>query len=584
MVSASDSPPGPLSHAGYSPEAVDLLNAGQCHRSKLWRSSCIEWLPTACMLSLVAFKLWLVSVQPATCYPDAIIDDRLFVNLAWNAAHGDWLGPYNNLTLAKGPMYPIWLAIVYRLGLPLFLCQHLLYASACGFVLCALRPLQLSTGLRLLLFAVLLFNPMTWASEYLRIVREGIYPAVTLFVLSAATGLMLRRSGQTRSLITWSVGLGVATTAFWLTREEGIWIMPAIAILLLPLCATARDGSHRDRVLRIGAGMLWLPLFLAGLATVCSLNRVYYGVFCTVEYKQRDFLRAYGSLVRVTPARHQQYVPVARETRQRIYAVSPAFKKLEPLLEGPLHDGYSIHGQHLKSSDEIAGPWFMWALRDAVQFTGHCRTGRHATDYYAQLAHEVNSACACGQLDCGPPRATMRPAWRPGDGMRLARTLGSMLTHVVEFRGCQPCAKASTGPLQGQQFMSRMAREPISGGDPPPPASGGWTPITTRLGVLQRIGWAYQVCAPVVAILAVCLWLHSLYLVVQHRQNVAFHLVMLAVLAGFVCRIVMLSLIDISWIPSINTLYPAPAYPLLLLFVCLSPGVTRRRHAPSPAG
>jgi len=528
------------------------------------------------MLALVATKLWLVASQPATCYADAVIDDRLFVNLAWHVAHGDWLGPYNNLTLAKGPVYPIWLAIVYRCGLPLFLCQHLLYALSCALVLRALRPLRLSTGRGLLLFAMLLFNPMTWASEYLRIVREGIYPALTLLVLAAGTGLMLRRSDSTRTIIAWSAGLGVALTAFWLTREEGVWILPALAILLLPLYLAAWRGNSTERIRRIGACTLWLPLLLLGLATVSSVNQVYYGVFCTVEYKQRDFLQAYGSLVRVTPARHQQFVAVARETRQRIYAVSPAFQELKPLLEGPLNDGYSIHGAHLKARDEMASGWFMWALRDAVQYTGHCGTGRDAANYYAKLASEVNSACNCGALDCGPPRATMRPAWHATDAARLPETIGRLLSYVITFRGCQPYARNSTGPLPGRQFMESVTRERIADGNTAPPGSEGWAPIGTRLGMLQNIGRSYQLGTPLLALLAACICVYSSIRSFRRREEFPRQVLLWAVAAGIASRIVMLSLIDISWIPSINTLYPAPAYPLLLLFVGLSLTVPRR--------
>ena len=541
-----------------------------------------RWLPTACMLSLLGLKLWLVSAQPATCYADAVHDDRLFVNLAWHLTHGDWLGPYNNLTLAKGPMYPIWLALVDRCGLPLFLCQHLLYAVGCALVLHALRPLRLSTGSRLLLFGVLQYNPMTWASEYLRIVREGIYPALTLLVLSAAIGLMLRRSHSTRTLAGWSSALGLALTAFWLTREEGVWIVPTLAILLLPLHVAVGRENRIDRVRRTCACALWLPLFLGGLAIVSSVNRVYYGVFCTVEYKQRDFLRAYGSLVRVTPARHQQYVAVARETRQRIYAVSPTFRELELLLDGPLNDGYSIQGAHLKPDEEMASGWFMWALRDAVQFTGHCRTGGDAADFYAKLADEVNSACACGELVCGPPRATMRPVWRAGDVSRLAGTIGRMLSYVTTFKGCHPYAKDSTGPLPGRQFMGCLTREQVAVGNGTPDSPDGWGPLSTRLGMLQNIGHAYQILTPPLAALAACLWLHTGFSVVRRRVNIAFHIVATSIAVGFASRIAMLSLIDISWIPSINTLYPAPAYPLLLLFVCLSLATTLRRDAPRP--
>jgi hypothetical protein len=87
---------------------------------------------------------------------------------------------------------------------------------------------------------------------------------------------------------------------------------------------------------------------------------------------------------------------------------------------------------------------------------------------------------------------------------------------------------------------------------------------------------------PPLALLAVCLWLHRGIGVLRRRANITYHIVATAIAVGFASRIAMLSLIDISWIPSINTLYPAPAYPLLLQFVSLSLAATLSRAAPRP--
>jgi hypothetical protein len=230
----------------------------------------------------------------------------------------------------------------------------------------------------------------------------------------------------------------------------------------------------------------------------------------------------------------------------------------------------------------MASGWFMWALRDAVQYTGHCRNGRDAADFYAKLADEVNSACACGELACGPPRATMRPVWHAGDALRLVRTVGRMLSYVTTYKQCHPFAKDSTGPLPGRQFMGCMTREQIADGNDTGDAPDGWGSLFTRLGILQGIGRAYQRFTPPFSALAVCVWLYAGIGVVRRRSNITYCVVVTSVAVGFASRIALLSLIDVSWIPSINSLYPAPAYPLLLLFVTLSLAAAFRRNDPRP--
>ncbi|HMD61484.1 MAG TPA: hypothetical protein VKG78_08640, partial [Opitutaceae bacterium] len=91
-------------------------------------------------LACVALKLWLVAAQPVIAVGRAGHDDRLYLELASHVLHGEWLGPYSQFTLMKGPMYSLWIAATLLLGVPLPLAQHLLYLSGCLLVVRALQP------------------------------------------------------------------------------------------------------------------------------------------------------------------------------------------------------------------------------------------------------------------------------------------------------------------------------------------------------------------------------------------------------------------------------------------------------------
>ncbi len=73
---------------------------------------------------LTAVKLWLTSGQRIYAIGPAFHDDRLFVDLAAHLANGEWLGPYNQFTLAKGPMFSVFIAGAFLLGLPLVFAQQ----------------------------------------------------------------------------------------------------------------------------------------------------------------------------------------------------------------------------------------------------------------------------------------------------------------------------------------------------------------------------------------------------------------------------------------------------------------------------
>jgi hypothetical protein len=216
---------------------------------------------------LCLLKLWSVHDQLLAAITTARIDDRLFVNLARYLLAGEWLGPYDQFTLIKGPFYSMWIAATYLAGVPLLLAQQLLYIAACALLAVALRPLVPSPGLRAVLFAVLLWNPMTYTSvQAMRVVREGIYPALGILVTACAVALLGRAERPLGRVLPWAVGLGLALGAFWLTREEGPWILP----LVVPVVALAAFRGRRPAGRRAPYSSWRRPALIAALPVLVA--------------------------------------------------------------------------------------------------------------------------------------------------------------------------------------------------------------------------------------------------------------------------------------------------------------------------
>src|ERR1700739_3490129 len=93
------------------------------------------------ILVIVALKFWLVAAQPVVAHANASFDDRLYLALAEQILKGNWLGPYSQFTLMKGPMYSLFIAGTCLLRIPLPIGQHLLYLLGCALLVLALRPL-----------------------------------------------------------------------------------------------------------------------------------------------------------------------------------------------------------------------------------------------------------------------------------------------------------------------------------------------------------------------------------------------------------------------------------------------------------
>lgn len=512
---------------------------------------------------LVLFKLWLVSGQSLWALAHASHDDLLFIRLANHLAQLDWLGPYDNLTLSKGPFYPMWIACMFLASIPLLLSQHLLYIAADLVMYHALRPFAEHCLLRIAIFVLLLFNPATVDIQLARVLRDALYPGLTLLVVATTIGLFARRHEPACSLVGWAVTCGLATAAFWLTREEGLWILPLLVPLVSwTMAAAIFTGKWNWRKITILTLPLLLPTIM--LQAVSLMNWTYYGVYATVEFKTSEYKAAYGALTRVQPREHKPQVPIPKETRQHIYEQSKAFKELQPFFE---RDGFWTLGtvgfmDHPSGSDEIGGGWFMWALRDAAADAGYFTSGAKAASFFQQIAGEVNAACEEKRLDCLDERATMMPPWRNKYLLPVVEKTWLGFRMLTAFSSMSSRSVSSMGSPDNKQLFQDLTREKLS--------DQIKLPRQARLDQLkqslqEKILLIYQIVTPflaTIALLAMGVWF---FRSVRNRKPTPLGFIAVCVMMALFTRLLILAIIDVTSFPAVSVTYMSPLYPLLLL-------------------
>lgn len=443
------------------------------------RAGSVLLLLAICLIVVV--RLALVSSRGLQAVAGAVYDDELFLQMAENILAGDWLGPYHERTLAKGPLYSLFVAANYLIGTPLVLAQQALYLGAGLVMMRAFAPLVRSRLILVLFFAVYAFNPATVGGAAQRATRDGVYAILTVLVLGGLVGL-LRSVADRRSGFGWAGLLGAAFAAFWLTREEGIWLVPSagalvIAILWVPLSRARQDKAElRHAVSLVLAGGIALGL----IGGVAAINNTRYGVFLTNEFREGPFPAAYGALSRVEHPAWKQWVPVPKDVRALVYDESPSFRELQPFLEGQLGAAWGEHGCQDRPSTcgEIAAGWFMWALRDAAAKAGYYSTAVEAAEYWQRVASEVNQACREGRLACGAERASMDPPLRVEYLAQLPSTLLRAVEFFTSFAGMPADPQPSVGALSRLPFFEAITRNRLTPAAKP-------TSYTVK-------GWAYR--------------------------------------------------------------------------------------------
>jgi hypothetical protein len=534
------------------------------------RAAAQRAVAAAIPLAIAALHLWLVAGLPVCLLVPAAVDDGLYLRSADHVAAGDWLGRYDNRTLARGPFYPIFVALASHAGVPLRVAQSAFYLAACALLLWAVHPWPGPRWTRVATFGALAFDPMLYYGDLLRVAREGVYVPLTVLVLALCAASLRARDAKLAVRAAWAIALGGAVGALWLTREEGPWILPALASGALALAATRRGSPGLRSAWARDAGVIALAaaVAIACVQQVSWLNYRLYGTWCAVEFRQRAFARGYGALLRIDPDQRIPYVPVTRAALSNAAIAGPATAQIAWVIASGRRDGYVRYGcdyHHLDPCDrEFRGGWFMFAVRDAAAIAGHYGSAAEAERFWNQVADEIDAACAAGRLACGPRRRGFAPPLAPGDLAAIAATGLRGAVQVVRFTGFELAPAASEGSdAELARYAALLHSRVFPPGDPPAEFSD--PADRTRAGILRAIAHGYSWLVPpfVVAALAACAWQ-------LRRGSSAVGTPWLAVAAmlgvATASRIALVSVVTATSIPILNPRYLSAAYPLLVAF------------------
>jgi hypothetical protein len=524
------------------------------------------WLLT---LFAVFLKFWLVAAQPVVAHANASFDDRLFLALAEQIVKGHWLGSYSQFTLMKGPMYSIFVAAAYIVRIPLPIAQHCAYLCGCALLVLALRPCFRAAWQTAVLFNLLWWQPMSYAE--LDILRQNIYTPLTLLFFAGLIALHTRQHSPIYARLLWGALLGVSAGAFYLTREEGIWIVPAAALLIA--CALLSAWRMQGAFLRTLAQIFVAAVIgLAMVSAICALNYRHYGWFGTVEFRAREFRSAYGALQRPIASAEIPYVPVTREVRLRLYEVSPAFAELRPCLEGPVGEEWANYSDYLTGRPgkelEIGGGSFMWALRDCIASSNHAGSAREALASYRAIGDQINRACDEGRAGpCRSKRDTLLPRFKSGQIRRLLEILPAYTADFVLFRGFTAYPTESWGSADLLELFREFTRWRLAPSNEAPELNSPISSIDRfRLNVLEMVGQTFRWLCVAVVLIGIVAWTWTGYSLLRNKRVDFLFSVSTAALGSAVAVLTINMLVHALAFRNQGPTALHEGYPLLVLF------------------
>jgi hypothetical protein len=391
------------------------MDGSRLARGRLRRSSvlCIGVVLLGSLVSVLGRRGIPVAVGASS------FDGGLFVRGATHLAQGDWLGPFDQLTLAKGPAYPAFIAVTHALAVPLKIGEQLTWLLAAGSTAGAVWLVTRRRWLAATAYLVLALSPDGFGWVNAGDVRDGWYASLSLLFLSALFLSVYGALSRVRLLWVSLAALlsGVTGGVFWLCREEGPWILPAVAVIALGLplgCLLVRwygAGEGRSSGRRIGrqasrtgvALVIVGAAFAAPIAVVMVENRDHYGTMLTNDLTNGAFARAYADWGRVHAGGAEPTVPVTHGQREAVYRVSSAARLLQPTLEAPNNVWRRLSCRYPASRKygcDILGAFTVWAIRDAAAVAGQFRSAPDAQRFFTTLSQQIDTACSDHRLTC----------------------------------------------------------------------------------------------------------------------------------------------------------------------------------------
>lgn len=288
------------------------------------------------LITLMALlSLWIRMAFPILAVGWASHDDLLFVRQAVDIGRGNWLGDYNNLTLAKGIGYSLFMLANHATGLPLKFSEHAFYLATAAYFSVTVAQLHRSHAAALVCFFLLAFIPTVWvAGVGGRVVREGLYISQSLLLLTLGIRCWVlpstkKAASQINTHGFTLLALGMVAGWFWITREEGIWLLPSMLLMQGYWLLRQTDWRLQWRAI---LGFLFIPLLASSLVvlTINTVNYAFYGTFRNNDFRSSDYQAGYGALTRIRHDNWQRYVLFPKDAREKAYEMSSAARELKP--------------------------------------------------------------------------------------------------------------------------------------------------------------------------------------------------------------------------------------------------------------
>lgn len=342
-----------------------------------------HWFITAILvLSIVRF---LFTYKLPSFYLYAMnYDDGLMTDQTLNLLAGKYLGVYDYKMLVKGPVFPLVLFIFKLYKLNYSTAFSLLYIIACIYFIYSLKYIIKNKKYLIIIFAILLFNPVTYSSDlFQRLYRNSISIIELLFFL----GIVIRILFGKKDKIYKYIGFGLVLSIMFLTREDNLWTYPVIAFIIL-----YKFVKNKSVKTLIKSSIPILVLTLS-LNIVSFINYKHYGIYTYNEIQKSEFHNTYKKILQIKDDEKKEQVSIPKSTFYKLADNSKAFN----LTRNKIDFYYKIYADPV--TGEIYNGNIIWYFRYMMFVNNKFKTGEESEKFYKELGKDIDKLFENGVLE-----------------------------------------------------------------------------------------------------------------------------------------------------------------------------------------
>lgn len=382
----------------------------------------LDFLTSLYLLSII-LSLFIRSLVPLRGALQSPHDDQLGIELSSNILQGEWLGAWNNRTLAKPPGYSLYLSLTHFIPIPLVILNHILYILVVLLLIIKIKRLTLISfkfaeltffGM----FSYMIFQPILFSTEASRAYRSSVSSMVLTMLYSVILMSLIAKISnfetlsrntmkERRDFYLDIIGLTLVYSVMSLFRYESFWILfCSIPVLLISIAIrlwkSFGNRLERGRFLRLllPAPLIVIIIYFTPIFTIQELNRSAFGVRLTENFYQGDFANAVNLWASVDAGRDPRpYIVVSNQQRSAVYEVSKNARLMKPFLESP-DNGWNKPACDILRLCDNAGAWFTWQVRDAAVSTGLVYSERTFQRFFGEIAIDIQNACDRAAFRC----------------------------------------------------------------------------------------------------------------------------------------------------------------------------------------